>query len=108
MGLRAVARCTNRSARSTCSNPGSSSQANRGPKNRGRSPLFAQGPLLHHKPAGALDALAPSHGGRARAVRAVVANDIGMSRQTVERYMRFRDQVKVAAAGRARLQVVEG
>ena len=39
---------------------------------------------------------------------AVVANDIGMSRQTVERYMRFRDQVKVAAAGRARLQVVEG
>jgi len=41
-------------------------------------------------------------------VRAVVANDIGMSRQTVERYMRFRDQVKVAAAGRARLQVVEG
>ena len=37
-----------------------------------------------------------------------IANDIGMSRQMVDRYMRFRDQVEVAAAGRARLQVVEG
>lgn len=35
-----------------------------------------------------------------------IANDIGMSRQMVERYMRFRDQVEVAAAGRARLQVI--
>jgi hypothetical protein len=35
-----------------------------------------------------------------------IANDIGMSRQMVERYIRFRDQVEVAAAGRARLQVI--
>jgi hypothetical protein len=74
----------------------------------GAGDLYSPKALLHHKPAGALDALAPSHAGRARAVRAVVASDIGVSRQTVERYMRFRDQVKVAAAGRARLQVVEG
>jgi hypothetical protein len=29
-----------------------------------------------------------------------------MSRQMVERYMRFRDQMEVAAAGRARLRVI--
>lgn len=33
-----------------------------------------------------------------------IGNDIGMSRQMVEPYMRFRDQVEVAAAGRARLE----
>jgi putative transposase len=38
VGLRALARCTNRSARSTCSKQGTPSQASRGPKNRGRSP----------------------------------------------------------------------
>ena len=36
-----------------------------------------------------------------------IANDIGMSRQMVERYMRFRDQMQVAAAGQARLKVVK-
>jgi hypothetical protein len=36
-----------------------------------------------------------------------IANDIGMSRQMVERYMRFRDQMEVAAAGQARLRVIE-
>ena len=35
-----------------------------------------------------------------------IGNDIGMSRQMVERYMRFRDQVEVAAAGRAKLQLI--
>jgi hypothetical protein len=35
-----------------------------------------------------------------------IANDIGMSRQMVERYMRFRDQMVIAAAGQARLRVV--
>jgi hypothetical protein len=35
-----------------------------------------------------------------------IANDIGMSRQMVERYMRFRDQMEVAAAGQARLRVI--
>jgi hypothetical protein len=35
-----------------------------------------------------------------------ISNDIGMSRQMVERYMRFRDQMEVAAAGHARLQVI--
>jgi hypothetical protein len=35
-----------------------------------------------------------------------IANDIGMSRQMVERYMRFRDQMEIAVAGQARLRVV--
>jgi hypothetical protein len=35
-----------------------------------------------------------------------IANDIGMSRQMVERYMRFRDQVQVASGGRARLKLI--
>jgi hypothetical protein len=35
-----------------------------------------------------------------------IANDIGMSRQNVQHYMRFKDQMKVAADGRKRLQVV--
>jgi hypothetical protein len=35
-----------------------------------------------------------------------IANDIGMSRQMVERYMRFRDQMEVAAGGQARLRVI--
>jgi integrase len=35
-----------------------------------------------------------------------IANDIGMSRPIVEHYMRFRDQVEVAEAGRARLALV--
>jgi hypothetical protein len=35
-----------------------------------------------------------------------IANDIGMSRQMVERYMRFRDQMEIAAAGQARLRVI--
>jgi integrase len=37
-----------------------------------------------------------------------LANDIGMSRKNVERYMRFKDQMEVAAAGQARLRLVEG
>jgi integrase len=36
-----------------------------------------------------------------------IANDIGMSRQMVERYMRFRDQMEVAATGQARLKVIK-
>jgi hypothetical protein len=36
-----------------------------------------------------------------------IANDIGMSRQMVERYMRFRDQMEVAASGSARPRLVE-
>jgi integrase len=36
-----------------------------------------------------------------------IANDVGMSRQMVEHYMRFKDQMQVAAAGRRRLQLVE-
>lgn len=35
-----------------------------------------------------------------------ISNDIGMSRQMVERYMRFRDQLEVAEGGRARLRLV--
>lgn len=35
-----------------------------------------------------------------------IANDVGMSRQMVERYMRFRDQMGIAARGRARLSLV--
>ncbi len=36
-----------------------------------------------------------------------ISNDVGMSRQMVERYMRFRDQMQVAAAGQARLRIVK-
>jgi hypothetical protein len=35
-----------------------------------------------------------------------IANDIGMSRQMVERYMRFRDQLEVAITGQRRLTLV--
>jgi hypothetical protein len=35
-----------------------------------------------------------------------ISNDIGMSRQMVERYMRFRDQMHIAAAGQARLRLI--
>jgi len=35
-----------------------------------------------------------------------IANDIGMSRQNVEHYMRFRDQMKVGADGQERLRLV--
>lgn len=35
-----------------------------------------------------------------------IANDIGMSRPMVEHYMRFKDQMEVAAAGRERLRIV--
>ena len=35
-----------------------------------------------------------------------IGNDIGMSRQMVERYMRFRDQMDIAVAGLARLRLV--
>ena len=37
-----------------------------------------------------------------------IANDIGMSRQNVEHYMRFRDQMKVGADGQKRLRLVNG
>jgi len=37
-----------------------------------------------------------------------IANDIGMSRQMVERYMRFRDQMEVAMLGQSKLRLVEG
>lgn len=37
VGLRALARCLTRSARSTCRKQGQPSQANRGPKKQGRS-----------------------------------------------------------------------
>lgn len=36
-----------------------------------------------------------------------IANDIGMSRQNVEHYMRFKDQMKVGADGQKRLRLVE-
>jgi hypothetical protein len=36
-----------------------------------------------------------------------IANDIGASRQTVEHYMRFRDQMEVAAVGGQRLRLIE-
>jgi hypothetical protein len=35
-----------------------------------------------------------------------IANDIGMSRQNVEHYMRFRDQMQVGADGQKRLRLV--
>jgi hypothetical protein len=35
-----------------------------------------------------------------------IANDIGMSRQNVDHYMRFRDQMKVGADGQKRLRLV--
>ncbi|WP_454629713.1 hypothetical protein [Bradyrhizobium cenepequi] len=35
-----------------------------------------------------------------------IANDIGMTRQNVEHYMRFKDQMKVAADGQKRLRLV--
>ena len=37
-----------------------------------------------------------------------ISNDIGMSRQMVEHYMRFKDQMAVGAAGQARLKLVKG
>jgi hypothetical protein len=37
-----------------------------------------------------------------------IANDIGMSRQNVEHYMRFKDQMKVGADGQKRLRLVNG
>jgi len=36
-----------------------------------------------------------------------IANDIGMSRQNVEHYMRFKDQMKVGADGQKRLRLVD-
>ncbi len=36
-----------------------------------------------------------------------ISNDIGMSRQMVEHYMRFRDQMGMAAAGQKRLRLVK-
>jgi hypothetical protein len=36
-----------------------------------------------------------------------IANDIGMSRPMVERYMRFRDQMEVATSGTPRPRLVE-
>ncbi|WP_316158501.1 MULTISPECIES: hypothetical protein [unclassified Bradyrhizobium] len=36
-----------------------------------------------------------------------IANDIGMSRQNVEHYMRFKDQMKIGADGQRRLQIVK-
>ena len=35
-----------------------------------------------------------------------IANDVGMSRQNVEHYMRFKDQMQVAAQGQKRLRLV--
>jgi hypothetical protein len=35
-----------------------------------------------------------------------IANDIGMSRQNVEHYMRFKDQMKVGTDGQKRLRLV--
>ena len=35
-----------------------------------------------------------------------ISNDVGMSPQTVEHYMRFRDQLEIAAAGQNRLHLV--
>jgi predicted transcriptional regulator len=35
-----------------------------------------------------------------------IANDIGMSRQNVEHYMRFKDQMKIGADGQKRLRLV--
>jgi predicted transcriptional regulator len=35
-----------------------------------------------------------------------IANDVGMSRQTVGYYMRFKDQMGIAAEGRSRLKLV--
>lgn len=36
-----------------------------------------------------------------------IANDIGMSRQNVQHYMRFRDQMKIATDGQRRLAIVK-
>jgi hypothetical protein len=36
-----------------------------------------------------------------------IANDVGMSRQMVERYMRFKDRMEVGAAGTGRLRLVQ-
>jgi hypothetical protein len=36
-----------------------------------------------------------------------ISNDVGMSRQMVEHYMRFKDQMEMAAAGAARLRLVK-
>jgi hypothetical protein len=36
-----------------------------------------------------------------------IANDIGATRQTVDHYMRFKDQMDVAAAGRERLRLIK-
>jgi hypothetical protein len=37
-----------------------------------------------------------------------ISNDIGMSRQMVQHYMRFKDQMGVAADGQKRLHLVKG
>jgi hypothetical protein len=36
-----------------------------------------------------------------------IANGIGATRQTVDHYMRFKDQMDVAAAGRERLRLIK-
>jgi len=36
-----------------------------------------------------------------------ISNDVGMSKQMVERYIRFPDQLDVAEAGRGRLRIVD-
>ncbi len=36
-----------------------------------------------------------------------IANDIGMSRQMVERYMRFKDQMEIATGGATRPRLLE-
>jgi hypothetical protein len=37
-----------------------------------------------------------------------ISNDIGMSRQMVDHYMRFKDQMGIAVDGRKRLKLVTG
>jgi hypothetical protein len=46
------------------------------------------------------------HGGRRVFDANQIVNDVGMSRQTVEYYMRFKDQMGIAADGRSRLKLV--
>jgi len=53
-------------------------------------------PARHHRPGAR----------RARYGLDQIANDIGMTRQNLERYMRFKGQMKVATDGQKRLRLV--
>jgi hypothetical protein len=75
---------------------------------QGRGRRFAKNPMPFHKALILLGLRGTGILARAEQGYDVdqIANDIGMSRQNVEHYMRFKDQMKVAADGQKRLRLV--